>query len=73
MRWLQVALAVLSSMAMTGCPSEFGKDGRVNKAVRNDTRENLLELTGCSEAWRAEVCGDGPNRNRNACKKCGGP
>jgi hypothetical protein len=73
MRWLQVAVAVLSFMAMTGCPSEFGKDGRVNKAVHNDTRANMLELTSCSPARKLEVCSNGPNKDRDACKKCGGP
>ena len=35
MRWL-LATVTISSLAMTGCPSEFGKDGRVNKAVHKD-------------------------------------
>jgi hypothetical protein len=72
MRWLQMAVAVLSFIALTGCPSEFGKDGRVNKAIHNDTRQNMLDLKGCSDAWRAEVCGDGPNQNPVKCKECGG-
>lgn len=32
MRWIHVAVAILSVIATTGCPSEFGKDGRVAKA-----------------------------------------
>ncbi len=66
-------VVVLSVMAMTGCPSEFGKDGRVAKAVHKDSEENLLELKQCSDAWKQEVCGDGPHRNRAECEKCGGP
>ncbi len=73
MRWLPMGVVVLSVTATTGCPSEFGKSGRVSKAVHNDSQENLLELTHCSDAWKAEVCGNGPNSNRYECEKCGGP
>ncbi len=71
MRGLQAGIVLLSVLAMTGCPSEFGKDGRVSKAVHNDSQENLLNLTRCSEARRAEVC-EGPNRDPFECQKCGG-
>jgi hypothetical protein len=30
-------------MAMTGCPSEFGKDGRVAKAVRKDAHPEVRD------------------------------
>jgi hypothetical protein len=73
MRWLQAGVVFLSIKAMTGCPSEFGKDGRVAKAVHKDAHENMLELTRCSQALRDAVCGDGPNKNPDECKKCGGP
>ncbi len=73
MRWLQAGVVVLSVMAMTGCPSEFGKDGRVAKAVHKDSQENLLELRSCSQALKDAVCGDGPNKNPKKCLECGGP
>jgi len=72
MRWFQVGVVVLSIMVMTGCPSEFGKDGRVNKATTKDTQENLLFLQGCSAQRRMEVCAPG-QENSVACQRCGGP
>jgi hypothetical protein len=71
MRWLQTVVAVLSVMATTGCPSEFGKDGRVNKAVRKDVQENLI-ITSCSDAVRKRACAPG-KENSDECRRCGGP
>jgi hypothetical protein len=66
MRWLLAAVAV-SSMAMTGCPSEFGKDGRVNKAINKDT-QNLV-IRRCSNERIEEVCGRG-KEDSDECRKC---
>ena len=71
MRWLHVAAGILSVLAMTGCPSEFGKDGRIDEAVEKDSKERLLELTSCSEQYRHQVC-DPPHRDEVKCKRCGG-
>lgn len=72
MRWLQAAAVAFSIVMLTGCPSEFGKEGRIAKAVRKDVQENLLELKSCSDAWKQEVCGNGPNRDWKKCQECGG-
>ena len=72
MRWLHAAVAVLSIMTLTGCPSEFGKDGRISKAVHKDSKERLLEIKRCSEEWKKEVCSNGPNRDDEKCQECGG-
>jgi hypothetical protein len=72
MRRLQAVVGVLSLMVMTGCPSEFGKEGRIAKAVRKDSQENLLELTRCSQALKDAVCGNGPNKDDDKCRECGG-
>ena len=69
MRWRQIAAISLSIMAMTGCPSEFGKDGRVNKAVRQDTQDQLLFITGCSRTRFEEVCGPG-KWDSDECLRC---
>jgi hypothetical protein len=69
MRWRQMAAVVLSVMAMTGCPFEFGKSGRVGKAVHKDTEEHLLYITSCSEARKRDVC-EGPLRDPVECEKC---
>jgi hypothetical protein len=69
MRWLHVGVTVLSVMAMTGCPSEFGKDGRVSKAVQKDTQEHLLYITRCAQTRYEEVCGPG-KWDTDECLKC---
>lgn len=72
MQRLLVAVAI-SSLAMTGCPSEFGKDGRVNKAVHKDMME--FGIQRCSNERLAEVCGPGKETSDD-CRRCtqsGGP
>jgi len=66
MRWL-LAAVVVSCMAMTGCPAEFGKDGRVNKAIHKDTQE--LVIRRCSNERIAEVCGPG-REDSEECRRC---
>ena len=71
MRWLWVGVAVLSVLATTGCPSEFGKDGRIAKAVHKDTQERLL-IERCSDQRRRESCSPGKEDSED-CRRCGGP
>jgi hypothetical protein len=70
MRWPQAGVLVLSTLVMTGCPSEFGKDGRVAKAIHKDTVDMVIKV--CSEQRHNEVCGNGKERTQ-ACLDCGGP
>lgn len=44
MRWLQVNAVVLVAVALAGCPSEFGKDGRIGKAVEKDVNEQFKRV-----------------------------
>ncbi len=69
MRWPQLAVAVLSVLAMIGCPTEFGKEGRVSKAVGKDSLELVREV--CPEKKYWEVC-YGPNKDPDECRECGG-
>jgi hypothetical protein len=69
MRWLRVGVVILSAMATTGCPSEFGKDGRVGKAVHQDSQEQLLYITRCSEKMLKEVCARG-KEDSDDCLRC---
>ena len=69
MRWLQAAVLVLSVLAMIGCPSEFGKDGRLNKAAHKDVQEQLV-IKRCSDAYKEKVC-KSPQRNEQKCLECG--
>jgi hypothetical protein len=71
MRWLQVGVTVLTITAMSGCPSEFGTDGRVNKAAHKDTQEHLLYITGCDEKRYSEVCATG-KWDTDECLRCRG-
>lgn len=59
-------------MATTGCPSEFGKDGRIDKAVHEDAREQLIIIRKCGEQHRKRVCAPGKERSKE-CLECGGP
>lgn len=70
MRWLGAGIGLLVLLTMTGCPSEFGRDGRVQKAIHQDTVDMVIKI--CSEARRAELCGNG-QENSPACLKCDGP
>ena len=69
MRWLRVGVVILSAMTTTGCPSEFGKDGRVAKAVHKDSQEQLLYITRCSEKMLKEVCASG-KEDSDDCRRC---
>ncbi len=52
---------------MAGCPSEFGKDGRVDQAVHKDTQELLIKR--CSNERIEEVCRRGKEDSED-CRKC---
>lgn len=67
MRWF-VGLTVLVAMVMMGCPSEFGREGRIEEAVLKDETEN--SFTPCSPAEIDQVCGDGKTQSLD-CKRCG--
>jgi hypothetical protein len=60
-------VAVLSFMSMTGCPSEFGKEGRVAKAIHKDTADMVIRR--CSNERIEEVCGNG-KQHTPQCQEC---
>jgi hypothetical protein len=68
MRWRLAAVGVLALM-MAGCPSGFGKEGRVAKAVHQDALGIVRKI--CSEKEHWEVC-NGPNKDPERCRECGG-
>jgi hypothetical protein len=68
MRRLHVAVGIFSVLALAGCPSEFGKDGRIAKASHQDA-QNQLGIKRCSDAYKDEVC-KGPNKDPEACRQC---
>jgi hypothetical protein len=68
MRWFQVNAVVLAAVALAGCPSEFGKEGRIGKAVEKDVREQL-NLVECTEEYMKKVC-EGPEQDDFLCEQC---
>jgi hypothetical protein len=70
MRWRRAAIGVFAIVTMTGCPSEFGKEGRVSKAVRQDALE--LSKKHCSAADLKRFCDGGRERTQECIDKCGG-
>ncbi|SEM98954.1 MULTISPECIES: hypothetical protein [Stigmatella] len=70
MSWLRAGSCVVVLMALTDCPSEFGKEGRISKAVHKDTKGQLV-IKRCAEGRRKEVC-EGPYRDPDKCRECGG-
>jgi len=72
MRWLRAGVAILSVMATTGCPSEFGRDGRIAKAVHKDAQEQVIIIRRCVDQERKRVCARGQESSKE-CLECGGP
>ncbi len=68
MRWFQVTAAALMAVALAGCPSEFGRDGRIGKAAHKDMQERAKPVE-CSEEYLKEVC-EGPNQDDALCELC---
>jgi hypothetical protein len=56
-------------MLMTGCPTEFGKDGRVNDAAHEDTLR--LVRKRCTKAEVDEYCGNGKHNTPKCIRECG--
>lgn len=56
MRWRTICVCAVSLVAMTGCPEEFGKYGRINKAIHKDLMERLQKK--CTRAQIDEFCAD---------------
>jgi hypothetical protein len=70
MRWLRAGTGVLSLLMMTGCPSEFGMEGRIDKAVHKDAIE--LVRKHCTADRREQVCGGGKEKTQRCIEECGG-
>jgi hypothetical protein len=69
MRWLRAGTGALALMVLTGCPSEFGKEGRVSKAVRRDSLEIVSKY--CSEKDYKTFCAGGREQTPECLDKCG--
>lgn len=70
MRWPTAGLWALSLVTLTGCPEEFGKNGRINKAVHKDVMAMLRE--NCSNEELAKFCPQGAELSDECLERCGG-
>ena len=69
MRWRTAGLCALSLVTMTGCPEEFGKEGRVQRAVHQDVME--LSRKHCSKDDLATFCGGAKKNSPECILACG--
>jgi hypothetical protein len=71
MRWNLAGACALALGMTTGCPEDFGKGGRMDRAAHRDTEE-LLEEKRCSKAELARYCGPGRENSVECIRECGG-
>ena len=69
MRCRPAGPGLLLLMSLTGCPSEFGRDGRVNKASHQDTL-NLVRKY-CDRATYEAFCSNGREKTDPCIEECG--
>ncbi|XXF78912.1 hypothetical protein P2318_03895 [Myxococcaceae bacterium GXIMD 01537] len=69
MRWRNTGLSALSLVALTSCPEEFGKEGRVHRAVHEDVMEFLEK--SCSVEEAEKHCSRGRERSEECLRVCG--
>ena len=69
MRWRHWEMGMVALLMMTGCPSGYGKDGRIAKAVHQDTLE--LVRKRCSPEEEQRYCGAGKEHSQECRDKCG--
>ena len=55
-------------MVMTGCPSEFGKNGRVAKAVHDDSMEVVRHV--CPKDTYDRYCSGGRENTEDCLREC---
>jgi len=69
MGWRTAGLCALC-LVTTGCPEEFGKEGRIQRAAHKDALE-LIQKPCSREAF--EKCCDGGREQSEQCREaCGG-
>jgi hypothetical protein len=61
---------VLSLVAMTGCPDDFGKEGTIDRAAHQDTLDRLE--SNCPERIYQLYCSEGREQSAECLKRCGG-
>lgn len=70
MRWRTAGLCALGLVAMTGCPEEFGKEGRIQRAAHTDALELIQKQ--CTLAEYRVYCEGGREKTAKCIEECGG-
>jgi hypothetical protein len=70
MRWRTAGLCALSLLTLTGCPEEFGKEGRIQRAAHRDALELIQKH--CTQAEYERYCEGGRERTAKCIEECGG-
>lgn len=69
MRWRTAGLCALC-LVTTGCPEEFGKEGRIQRAAHKDALELIQKQ--CTHAEYRDYCGGGREKTAKCIEECGG-
>jgi len=70
MRWRTTWIFALALVTLTGCPEEFGKEGRIQRAAHRDVMESLRK--NCSEDEIQKYCPQGQEQSEDCLRACGG-
>lgn len=57
MVWRALCVGAVFLLALTGCPQEFGKNGRIDKAIHKDLMDQLRK--SCSKELYQQHCAEG--------------
>jgi hypothetical protein len=63
-------MGMLALLVMTGCPSEFGRGGRVDRAVHSDALELVRKY--CPPEQYEKFCGGAKKDSQECRDQCGG-
>lgn len=67
MRWQSAWTCTLALVTLTGCPEEFGKEGRIQRAIHQDMME--LHQKYCSDEDIRAFC-EGGKEQSEECRRC---
>ena len=69
MRWMTAGLCALCLVGVTGCPETYRKGGRVDRAMRQDMKDQLVPHTCEERLWRL-VCESGEKLDEDCLQVC---
>jgi hypothetical protein len=69
MRWMSAGLYALCVLGMTGCPETYRRGGRLDRAMRQDMKEQLVPHTCSEDVWN-RVCEEGDKLDEECLREC---